>query len=94
MSIAGDVQSIFGDENAQLNGGMIEELEWLILERSFQAQHVASVVVYLASVENAQHDLTDVIVTKIHDACGSEITRLYPYYMGSRGVEVGQPSVY
>lgn len=94
MSIDGDIQNVFGDDRSQVDGGMIEELEWLITERSFQAQNTASVVVYLACVENAEQSLSDVIVTHIHDTSGSEITRLYPYYVSSNGVDIGQPTVY
>lgn len=94
LSIDGDVQCVCCDEEQAENGNMIEMLEWLIVERSFQTQRTNSVVVYLASVVVPEQGESDVIVVQINDATGAEITRLYPYAVTSNGVAIGAPSTF
>ena len=96
LSVAGDVQNVFTEQapNNEVQGGLIEELEWLILERSFQTSETCSVIVYSASVESVDEDMIDVIAVKITDSYGAEINRLYPYHFSTQQTLIGKPIVY
>lgn len=94
LSINGDVQCVCCEKEQAENGNMIEMLEWLIVERSFQTQRTNSVLVYLANVVDPQQGESDVIVTQINDSTGAEITRLYPYAITPQGVSIGMPSTF
>ena len=91
LSIAGDVQPVMSEQPERQLSGVIEEIEWLIFERSFQTPYSASVIVYLADVENDDGSFEDVIFTRIKDERGTEISRLYPYALTSSGVVIGKP---
>lgn len=96
LSTSGEVKSIFTQHsaNSDMQGGMIEEIEWLLLELSFQAKHTSSVLVYNAQVECADNGVIDVIATKIIEASGAETTRLYPYEFSAHQVCISKPITY
>lgn len=96
LSVNGDVQNIFTEHaaNSELQGGMIEELEWLILERNFNAQNTFSIVVYAAQIESTEEHAIDVVATKIIDATGAETMRLYPFHFSINQVSIDKPIIY
>lgn len=96
LSISGQIQSIFTQHgaNVDMQGGMIEEIEWLLLELSFQADNTRSVLIYNAQVESADTSTIDIIATKIIDHSGAETTQLFPYEFAGNQVRIGKPIVF
>ena len=96
LSISGQTQSIFTQHgaNVDMQGGMIEEIEWLLLELRFQADNTRSVLIYNAQVESADTSTIDVIATKIIDHSGAETTQLFPYQFAGNQVCIGKPIVF
>lgn len=96
ISVNGDIQSVFTEDaaNSEVQGGMIEEIEWGILELGFNAANTFSIVVYAAQIESVGEKPIDVIATKIIDSSGAEIMRLYPFHFSAHQVNIDKPIIY
>ncbi|MBT0585467.1 hypothetical protein [Alteromonas oceanisediminis] len=97
IRVHGRIECVFCPENSNedaRSNSMIEQLEWLVLDRQFQTRTISSVVAFCAEVETAGHDRMDVIVTKIDDGQGLEVTRLYPFSRDQTGLTFSDPISY
>lgn len=92
LAIGKQIDCVVCSDNEAAQGALIEQLEWLILERSHQLDNAESVLVYLAE-QRLGPCPQEVLVVTFTRSYNQTQKYIYPLRRDENGVSFGTPQV-